>query len=209
MFAEFLALALLFLVWVRPLWSNTEKMSFTDFAKFLYDVEHKMEMFTEIQQDYALYDAITCTENSFIAPELNENFDKSASELLQKLLQRAQPWKKEIGSFFRKAVGLMKHRVIAKNSELFIMHRFIDSSYSLTNSAQESVFARLKYVKHENSTTKPENVESLTLWRYNKLQEWLSEKTDDERNRLIAHARSLTSSIKKCMLQMPKKFKKN
>ena len=85
------------------------------------------------------------------------------------------------------------------------MHRFIDSSYSLTNSAQESVFARLKYVKHENSTTKPENVESLTLWRYNKLQEWLSEKTDDERNRLILHARSLTNSIKKMHAENAKK----
>ena len=146
-FVEFLALALLFLVWVRPLWSNTEKMSFTDFAKFLYDVEKKMEMFTEIEEDFALYDAITNAENSFAAPGLNDNPDKSTSQLLVKLLQRTQPWKTEIGSLFRKTLSLMKHRVISKNYELFIMHRFIDFSFSLTNSAQESVFARFKYVK--------------------------------------------------------------
>ena len=43
---------------------------------------------------------------------------------------------------------------------------------------------------------KAENVEAITLWRYNKLQEWLMKKTFDERYQLMVQARSLISSIR-------------
>ena len=98
--------------------------------------------------------------------------------------------------FFRKAIVLMKERVISKNAERFAMQRFIDSSYSLTNSAQESTFAHFKYVKNENPNMKSEDLEALTLWQNNKLEKWLTEKTDSERQQLVDQARLLTSSIK-------------
>ena len=118
------------------------------------------------------------------------------SNLVQTLKVKAQPWKEQIGAFFKKAVSLMKKRVIDKNSELFVMHRFIDTSFSLTNSAQESTFARFKYFKNQFPNMRPENLESLTLWNNNKLQEWLIEKSRDERYDLIHKARSLTNMIK-------------
>ena len=94
-------------------------------------------MLSEIEQNYLLYDTVTSEENSFPASLLNENPNKTMSQLLTTLKRKAQPWKAEVGQFFRKAISLMKQRVISKNSELFAMQRFIDTSYSLTNSAQE------------------------------------------------------------------------
>ena len=87
------------------------------------------------------------------------------------------------------------------------MQRFVDSSYSLTNSAQESTFAHFKYVKNENPNMKSENLEALTLWRNNNLQKWLTAKPDSERQQLITQARALTNSIKTLHAQNATKTK--
>ena len=73
------------------------------------------------------------------------------------------------------------------------MHQFIDSSFSLTNAAQESTFARFKFVKNENPTMSPEIIEAITLLRNNNLQEWLNKKTDAYQRTLIKKARALSS----------------
>ena len=74
-------------------------MNFKDFVNFLYWVEDKLESFSEIEQDYLLYDTVTAEENAFPAPKLNENPNKTMSHLLKTLKQKAQPWKREIGMF--------------------------------------------------------------------------------------------------------------
>ena len=83
-------------------------MNFKDFVNFLYWVEEKLEVFSGIEQNYSLYDTVTTEENAFPAPKLNENPKQTMSDLLTTLKQKAQPWKREIGLFFRKAVSLMK-----------------------------------------------------------------------------------------------------
>jgi len=149
---ELVAISLVYIVFIYPLWCNTEHMKYGEFVKFLATFESDLKGLSEEPEES---DLLRSTKNYDKMVKLGT--DKCKEHKMTKLFKIALAFagsdKTTIGTLICKHAKLVHNRVIIINKELLNHALFCqDVQFSITNSPNEVNILFWIITVHKNIT---------------------------------------------------------